>query len=165
VPFNRTHDLLLIAFAAGIWASARGRRALHVVAALLFGNAVVGLMGTAFAPMHMRGVEATLTDTMHIVLTSVIVVFTLLATGFGATAFGRRFRWYSIGTIGLLLVFGAVAGLQGSKLAAQEPTPWMGVFERINVYGYLLWMGILAITLLRDPKSWDRQDSEGRWPS
>ena len=29
------------------------------------------------------------------------------------------------------------------------PTPWVGVRERINIYGYMLWMAVLAIALLR----------------
>ena len=28
-------------------------------------------------------------------------------------------------------------------------TPWLGITERINIYAYLLWMAVLAVTLLR----------------
>ena len=36
---------------------------------------------------------------MHIVVTGVNSLLVLLAIGFGATAFGKRFRVYSIGTL------------------------------------------------------------------
>jgi hypothetical protein len=36
-------------------------------------------------------------------------------------------------------------------MVANEPTPWMGVWERINIFAYLLWALVLAIGLLRAP--------------
>jgi hypothetical membrane protein len=148
VPLFLTYSVLVIAFGVGVWGSAGRKRALRVTAGLLVGYGVLCLAGP-FAPMHLRGAEATLTDTMHIILTIVTVLFILLTIGFGATAFGKRFRLYSIATILILLVFGALAGLDGPRLAAQLPTPWLGVTERINVFGYLLWVVVLAMTLLR----------------
>lgn len=31
------------------------------------------------------------------------------------------------------------------------PTPWMGVWERINIIAYMIWIVVLAILLLRAP--------------
>jgi len=148
VPLLLTYDFLVIAFALGVWGSAGRKRALRVVAGLLVGYGVVGLAGP-FAPMHQRGVKGTLTDTLHITITIVLVFFILLAIGFGTNAFGRRFRLYSVGTILILVGFGALTGLDGPRLAANLPTPWMGVYERINVFGFLLWVAVLAVGLLR----------------
>jgi len=88
-------------------------------------------------------------DTWHMIITIVNVLLILLIIGFGATAFGKRFRLYSIGTILLLVVFGTLAGLDGPRLAANLPTPWLGVTERINIFGYMLWVVALAVALLR----------------
>jgi len=148
VPLLLTYDVLVIAFGLGVWGSSGRKRALRVVAGLLVGYGVIGLVGP-FAPMHQRGVGGTLTDTMHIVVTMVLVLFILLIIGFGAAAFGKRFRLYSIGTILALVAFGALAGLDGSRIATNLPTPWLGVKERINIGGFLLWVVVLAITLLR----------------
>lgn len=45
------------------------------------------------------------------------------------------------------------AGLVSFWLAASGNNPfappWFGLIERINVYGYLLWIAVLAIILLR----------------
>ena len=142
------YGFLVIAFGLGVWRSARGKRALRVAGGLLAGFGVVDLTGP-FAPMHLRGAERTLTDTMHIVLACVDVLFIVLIVGFGASAFGKRFRLYSIGTILVVLVFGALAGLQGPRVAANLPTPWVGVTERISIFGYMVWMASLAITLMR----------------
>jgi hypothetical protein len=37
-------------------------------------------------------------------------------------------------------------------MAANEPTPWMGIEERINIYATMLWVAVLAIGLLRAQK-------------
>jgi hypothetical protein len=46
-------------------------------------------------------------------------------------------------------VFGVLTGLDQPRLAANLPTPWMGVWERISIFGYMLWVAVLAIALLR----------------
>ena len=146
------YSVLVIGFGVGVWQSARGKRALRVVGGLLVGYGVVCLTAP-FTPMHLREVlargEETLTDTLHIIGASMDVLFLLLIIGFGAMAFGKRFRLYSIGTILVLLVFGALASLQAGQLAANQPTPWMGIEERINIYGTMLWVAVLAIGFLR----------------
>jgi hypothetical protein len=143
------YSVLVIAFGLGVWGSASGKRRLRVGGVLLVGIAVVDLVAPFVAPMHLRGAERTLTDTMHIVLASVDVLFILLIIGFGASAFGKRFRLYSIGTILVVVVFGTLAGLDGPRIAANLPTPWVGVTERISVFSYMLWLVVLAIGLLR----------------
>ena len=86
-------------------------------------------------------------------VTIVLVLLILLFIGFGATAEGKWFQLYSIGTILTLLVFGALAGIQGPRIAANLPTPWLGITERINVYSAMLWVLVLAVVLLRERKS------------
>lgn len=146
IPYN----LLVLAFAVGVWTSAGRKRVLRIVAGLLVAHAVTGFIGGVVFPMHSRGQTAmTLTDTMHIIATMAEVLSMLLFIGFGAAAFGKRFRLYSIGTILLLILGGVLAGMGGSRLAAGLPTPWMGVTERLNIYTTMLWVAALAIALLR----------------
>jgi hypothetical protein len=150
LPLLIAYGVLVIPFAVGVWQSATRNRALRVTAGLLVGLGVIDLLAPFF-PMHMRGAAEgmTLTDTMHITVTGADVLLILLAIGFGAMAFGRRFRLYSIGTILVLIVFGTLAGMDGPRIAANLPTPWAGVTERINIFGYLLWQVVLAVTLWR----------------
>lgn len=145
IPYNP----LVMAFGIGVWWSAGHKRALRTTGILLVAYAIVSQAGYFF-PMHLRGATGSLTDTMHILLTMMIVVLTLLFIGFGATALGKGFRLYSIGTIVTLLVFGALAGRQGPRIAANLPTPWLGVTERVNVYSAMLWVIVLSVVLLRE---------------
>jgi hypothetical protein len=146
------YDALMVAFAVGVWGAAGRRRVLRVMAGLMALDQVRGVAGTLFAPMHLRGAlaagQGTSSDPWHIILTSATVLLTLLIVGLGATAFGPRFRLYSIGTILVVVVFGAVGGLQGPRMAANLPTPWLGVTERITIFSFLLWYAVLALRLL-----------------
>ena len=103
--------------------------------------------------MHLRGSEMTLTDIMHIVFAMVSVLLMILALWFGAAAFGMRFRVYSIATLAILLVFGMLTGMDGPRIAANLPTPWVGVWERINIGVFLLWIVVLALRILRIPNA------------
>jgi CubicO group peptidase (beta-lactamase class C family) len=154
VLLGLTYTLLVTAFGSGVWRSARRNRALRIVGGLLIVYGVIGL-AWPYAPMHVRGTEFTLTDTMHIVLSMVTVLLMLLAIGFGAAAFGKRFRLYSIATIVILVAFGALTGVDAPRIAADQPTPWIGVWERINLGVFLLWVVVLATKLLRGRDSSD----------
>jgi Protein of unknown function (DUF998) len=152
VPLLTTHGALVIPFGVGVWESAGRTRALRVTGALLVGLGASDLPAPLF-PMHRREAlargERSRTDTMHIVLTSVNSVLIVLAIGFGSTAFGKRFRNYSIATISALVVTGGLTATQASRVEANLPTPWAGVTERITIGGYLLWQVVLALALLR----------------
>jgi hypothetical protein len=147
-------SLLVIAFAVGVWQSAGRTRALRIVAGLLIAYAVITLTVGPFSSMHQREVlaarGATLSDTLHLIVTGIGVFTFLLEIGFAATAFGTWFRLYSIATIVAMLVFGAITSVYAPQVQANEPTPWVGVYERINAYGYMLWIGVLAATLWRN---------------
>ena len=127
------YTLLVAAFGWGIWRSAGENFTVRLVGGLVLAYASLGLLWP-FAPMHQREVLAagggTLSDTMHVALGGVTVFLMFLAIGFGARAFGKRFRLYSIGSIVVLLAFGALTFVDASRLQANLPTPWIGLWER-----------------------------------
>jgi hypothetical protein len=157
VPLFLTYCVLMFAFGLGVWRSSGQKHVLRIVACFIVGKEILGLAATLFAPMYMRGQATTISDSMHALLTGVGVFLCMFpAIGLGATAFGKQFRLYSIGTMLIFIVFGIMSFLEAPQLAANLPTPWLGVWERVNVFGYLLWIVVLAITLLKTEK---REDS------
>jgi hypothetical protein len=52
-----------------------------------------------------------------------------------------------------VLVFGTWTGIEGPKIAANQPTPWIGVTERICVGAWLLWVLVLAVMLFREQRT------------
>jgi hypothetical protein len=145
-PLFMMYDLLLLAFAGGVWATAGAKRPLRLIGALLAG---IGAVGLVTPPMYLRGAGHVSGDLPHIVLTGLIVLFILCAIGFGTSLYGRRWRLYSWATLLVLLVSGAWTGVEAQHLAAGQPRPWLGVAERINIGAYLLWVAVLATILLR----------------
>jgi hypothetical protein len=152
IPLGTLYALLVVAFGVGVWAADGDKRALRVAGGLL---AAYGMLGVAwpFAAMHQRAVLAaggeTLADTGHLALAATTVLLMFVAMAFGAAALGKRFRVYSIATIVILLVFGALTSADASRVAANLPTPWVGLWERINIGVFLLWVVVLATALLR----------------
>jgi CubicO group peptidase (beta-lactamase class C family) len=141
---------LMIAFGWIVWKSAPPNRALRIVGALILTQ---GVFGYFWPPMHQRAVLAagggTLTDTLHIVWTFMTGLFFMFALGFGAASFGRRFRAYSIATLVIVFASGMWTGTYAAGIQSNLPTPWAGVWERINSSVYMAWIAALAITLLR----------------
>jgi hypothetical protein len=146
VWLGTVYSMLLAAFGWGIRMSAAGNRRLRIVGFLMIADAVFGLF---WPPMHPRGAAFTMTDAMHIAWSAVTVLLMMLAIAFGAAAFGRRFRVYSIATMVTLILFGVLTGLDGPRIAANLPTPWIGVWERIGIAAFMVWILVLAIELLR----------------
>jgi hypothetical protein len=141
-PLFLVYDLLLIAFGVGLWASAHREGRLRLIAALLIG---IGVVGFLTPPMQLRGTGDVSGDLPHIVLTGVLVLFIILAVASGASLYSKRFRLYSFATILTILLSGALTGVAASRLAAGQPTPWLGIAERINIGAYLLWVAVLSI--------------------
>ena len=144
------YTLLVATFGWGVLKSAGKKRFLRLAGILLI---VYGLIGLAWPPMHQREVLAagggTLTDTLHIAFTMVAVLLMFFIIAFSASSLGKAFRLYSIATVLVLLVFGILTGLDAPRLEANLPTPWQGVWERISIGAYVLWIMVLAITLMR----------------
>ena len=157
------YAFLMIAFAWGVWKSAEGNRNLRITGGLLLAYGALGCLWP-FAPMHLRETLAsgggTFSDTMHIALGALTQVIYLLALGFSAVAFGKPFRLYSIATFVVLLIFGVLTFMEAPGVAANQPTPHIGVWERINIGVFLLWVVMLAIVLLRNEASMGSQHRE-----
>lgn len=143
------YTLLVATFGLGVWVSGGRNWPLRVVGALLIASGIIGL---AWPPMHQRAVLAagggSPTDIMHIVWSVVTVLLFMLEIQFGASALGERFRLYSVATTVILVVFGVLTFRDAPRVGANLPTPWIGVWERINIGVYLLWVVVLAVALL-----------------
>ena len=150
VALGAVYGVLLTAFGYGVWLCGRRSRPLRIAGALIIADGVFCLF---WPPMHQRtvlaGGGATLTDTLHIAWTMVSGVLMMLSIGFAAAAFGKRFRAFAVATLVLLVTFGAVTGTYTASVQANLPTPWLGVWERIDAGLLMLWLIVLAVALLR----------------
>ena len=149
------YALLVYAFGVGTWHFASGKKSLKIAAILIIGKEILGLIVTLFFPIHLRGVEANYSDTMHGILTaSGVFLFMFPAMIAGSIAFRGIFRIYSIFTMALFVIFGILAGSMQPLYVDNLPTPMMGIWERINIYGYMVWIVIFSIKLLKSVKEY-----------
>ncbi len=147
------YSLLLLAFGVGVWLSSGPKGALRIAGVLLCLAALLPVALGPFTEIEPRGVAAAegaaTSATMHIVVYGALTpLLMFLYIGFGAAAFGKWFRLYSIGTILVILVTGILVGRDAPRVEANLPTPWIGLTERILIFAYLLWIAVLAVNLL-----------------
>jgi hypothetical protein len=147
------YPLLFAAFGWGVRKSARGNRYMSVAGTLIIIYCVVNFY---WPPMHRREVIAagggTLTDTLLIAWATMSLLFMLLIMGFGAAALGKRFLLYTVTTWIVFIVFGILTFTESPGIEANLPTPWIGLWERINISAFILWVVVLAFVLLREEK-------------
>jgi hypothetical protein len=146
------YNLLVFAFALGVWNSAARGITSKITGVMMAVYAVLSMITPSIFQMDMRGAEITPMGSLHPVMTAVMSLFILLSMGFGAFLLSKRFRLYSFITIILLLVFGFITGMQAPKLTAGQATSYMGLTERINIYATMIWFAILSIALLQNNK-------------
>ena len=146
VPLFSLSSILLLLFALGIAFVSERSRALWVLALMFAASALVALALWNLFPMHMRGEERTFTDKMHLILsTNPFVLATLVVS---AVAFRGRFRWLTIGTFALIVLLASFGFQYAPAIASGQPTPGLGLSERLAQYVYELWQTSLALALI-----------------
>jgi hypothetical protein len=140
------YPLFFCAFGWGVLQSAAGNRSLHVVGILIIAYSILNFY---WPPMHQRGAEQTLTDVLHIVWASVTVFLMITMMALGSRPLGVGFRIYSIASVILLVVFGVLTALEAPNIPSNGATPLIGVWERINIGIFMLWVIVLAFVLVR----------------
>jgi hypothetical membrane protein len=148
-PLFLTYVVLMVIFGIAVWLEGiRHDERLKIVGASLLLYMLVG-SGTSVFPVHVRG-TATFADEMpHIVAGLAAVAVILITIVLGTRAIGGSFRKFSFATATTIIVFGALTVPSGVKLAAGQPTPGMGLLERIAYYSILVWIAGLSVALLR----------------
>lgn len=143
------YPLLFAAFGWGVWQSASGKRSLKIMAALIIAYSILNFY---WPPMHQRDVLAagggTLTDTLHIAWATITLAFMMLLMASGAAGSGKSFRMYTLVTWICFVLFGILAWAESPGIEANLPTPWIGLWERLNIGLFMLWIMLFAGNLI-----------------
>ena len=94
--------------------------------------------------------EATFAGTMHIILTGlniilIILVIPVIGIGLYKEKQWKSFRLYSIITVLIMVIFGGL-----TSVLMMNDIELLGLFERITIYAYQLWVFILAILFIKE---------------
>ena len=141
--------LLFAAFGLGVWQSAADNKALRTTGKLIL---IYVLINFYWPPMHLRGFERTMTDTLHIVWAMITLFLMMSIMVLGAVALGRLFRIYTFMTFVIFITFGILIGTEAPGIPQNTPTPHIGIWERINIGTFMLWVIVFAVTLLKREK-------------
>jgi hypothetical membrane protein len=148
VVFN-IYNALLLAFAIGAYSALKNSpRICRVAMGLLIGVQVLSF-SWGFFPMDPMGAEATFAGTMHNILGGVVALATIimpLLMGLGLQRVDGFQNYARYSFISSAIIF--VSGLTGVILASQG-VQLFGLFERITIGTYELWIFITALKLLR----------------
>jgi hypothetical protein len=148
VKLLRVFAVLFAAFAIGVVRESRDNRRLRLTGWLLVAFVLSGPLWS-FVPMHQRGDVFSWTDIGHIALGGVMVLLVTTVIAAGAGALGRRFRTFSRILVAVAVISGVGTFAYVPRMIDQLSTPWVGTLERIHLYGFWLWIGVLAVALLR----------------
>lgn len=147
VPLLFVFDLLIIPFWIAVWRSEPTNRALRITAALMLGFRALAVL--AF-PFPLVADEVLGPNTIHTIVWGVLTPVLMLAgIAVSAAAFGTSFRMFAILTLVALLALSALAGIQAAQITAGTSVWSFGLTERALIGCWLLWVSVLAITLLR----------------
>ena len=144
--------MMLVVFAIGLVRHYKfGHSKLIFLGGLLIGflGILSALSGTIF-PMDPFNGDATFAGEMHKILTGINIVLIILAIPIIGTGLYREKQWklfrlYSIITV---LIMGTFGGL--TSVLMMNDIELLGLFERITIYAYQLWIFILAFLIIKE---------------
>jgi hypothetical protein len=143
------YNLLVAALGVGVWMSAGRSVIARATGTLLLLYALISYLGGTVFQMDTREVEGSVRTMVHERATAAMVISMLLAMAVGAFVRGVRFRVYSLTTLLIVIVFASLTFQQVTMLAAHEPAPYLGLIERVNIYAWMLWVAVLAMSFWR----------------
>lgn len=136
--------------------SRRRGRAMRITALLLILSALLGFAGPTLFEMHPRAVTTMQAETPHIAVSSILGLLMLMIMVAGSLSLGTRFKLYSIATIFVMLIFGALMVPYAQLAAAGQSTEGWGIVERVMIYSWMLWSIVFAIALIRSRSDTER---------
>jgi len=107
---------------------------------------IVSFLGYTFFPLSEAGYAGTFQDKMHIVVTIMVVLFTIAALILFTIGF---FKTEKLKYLGIISVCTFLLLLTGSMLMNILPKEYFGIAERISVYSIVIYTGILSFWMYK----------------
>lgn len=125
----------------------RSNKKLRLAGKLLFVTGLMTALTGTVLPMDPIGAKATTAGILHLVLTGISAVIVLPLVPVIGIQLSKEIRWslfkyYSFITVGVMIIFGGL-----TPVVIMKNITLMGLFERLNVYAYLLWVSVLSFKL------------------
>jgi hypothetical protein len=151
--------VLMAAFGVGVWRASGQALLPRVVAGLVIGNAVLGLIATALFPTRFG--ERPAFGSAGVILMFLSVVCFVLAMVVGAVAYSGWLRIVSAGIPAAYVLLSVLRLASAGSASTGGTTELMGIQERTMGYAFLLWVLALAVHLLLSSIAVDSAGSVG----
>jgi hypothetical membrane protein len=103
---------------------------------------IVSFLGYTFFPLSESGYAGTFQDIMHIAVTIMVVLFTIIALILLVIGF---FKTKNIKYLGIISLCTFLLVLTGPMLMNILPKEYFGIAERISIYPLMVYTGILSL--------------------
>jgi len=138
------YNVLLLIFGIGLLADRKLNAPMaRLGASMILLNGLFGVL-IELTPMDAQGTPVTIPGIVHMVLAGFLVLTCMVAMGAMACDWHRRrkhtaFKTVTIALLSLMLASGALAAM-----AAAQNWPLMGLYQRLTIGSYLIWVAALA---------------------
>jgi hypothetical membrane protein len=142
--FSMFYGICAVTFSIGFFVYIRNKinKAVTVSAFIFCTMNIVSFFGYTIFPLSESGYAGTFQDKMHMVVTVLVVLLTIVSLVLYTIGFFRakEHKWLGVISISTLVIL-----MAGAMLINTVPKEYFGVAERINVYSIILYTGILSL--------------------
>ena len=142
--FSMFYGICAVSFSIGffIYLKNKVNKAINVSSFVFCLMNIVSFFGYTLFPLSESGYAGTFQDIMHLAVTILVVLLTIVSLIIFSIGFFRakKHKWLGIISICTLLIL-----MVGAMLINIVPKEYFGVAERINVYSIIIYTGILSL--------------------
>jgi hypothetical membrane protein len=143
-PLSFIYGIFAVTFSVGFLMYFKGKinKIISVGSCFFCIMNVISFLGYTFFPLSEAGYAGTFQDKMHVIVTVLVVLFTIISIILYSIGFLKTNKYKYLGIIS---IFTFVLLMVGAMLINIVPKEYFGVAERINVYSIVLYTGILSL--------------------
>ncbi len=149
--FSTLYGICTVCFSIGFFVYLKNKinKALTVSSFVFCVMNTISFLGYTFFPLSESGYAGAFQDKMHLVVTVLVVLLTIISLVLFSIGFfkAKEHKWLTVISICTLLVL-----MTGAMLINILPKAYFGVAERINVYSIIIYTGILSLWMKKHIK-------------
>jgi hypothetical membrane protein len=143
-PLSFIYGIFTVTFSVGFLVYFKGKlnKIISVGSCFFCLMTVISFLGYTFFSLSEAGYAGTFQDKMHVIVTVLVVLFTIISIIFYSIGFLKTDKYKYLGIISICTF---VLLMAGAMLINTVPKEYFGVAERINVYSIIIYTGILSL--------------------
>jgi hypothetical membrane protein len=150
--FSTLYGVSTVIFSIGFFAYFKNKisKAVKIASFVFCAMNTISFFGYTFFPLSESGYAATFQDKMHITVTVLVVLLTIVSLVLYAVGFFKTKEHKGLGVISIVTLF---LLMTGAMLINLLPKEYFGIAGRINVYSIIIFTGMLSLWMNKYIKS------------